>query len=718
MGEKKGFFSRLVEGLTKTRNNIVSGIDSVFHGFSKIDDEFYEELEEILIMGDLGVKATESILDDLREKVKANHVKEPAECKQLLIDSIKQQMQVGETAYRFEEETSVVLVIGVNGVGKTTTVGKLAGKLKEQGKKVVIAGADTFRAAAGDQLKEWADRSGVDMIGGTEGADPGSVVYDATAAAKARNADVLLVDTAGRLHNKKNLMNELGKINKILEKEYPQAYRETLVVLDATTGQNALVQAKEFSDVAKISGIVLTKMDGTAKGGIAVAIQAELGVPVKYIGVGETIDDLQKFDPDEFVNALFDVKIRRTTMKMLTLDKFEEASEKVKEVTLETKLVYSDYLSDQTGNKIYLKPENMQFTGAYKVRGAYYKISTLSEEERQRGLITASAGNHAQGVAYAAKCYGCKAVIVMPTTTPLIKVNRTKSYGAEVVLYGDVYDEACAHALELAEKNGYTFIHPFDDLAVATGQGTIAMEIFKELPLVEYILVPIGGGGLATGVSTLAKLLNPKIKVIGVEPAGANCMQASFAAGKVTTLPTVNTIADGTAVKTPGSKIFPYIQKNLDDIITVTDDELIVSFLDMVENHKMIVENSGLLTVAALKHLNVKDKRVVSILSGGNMDVITMSSVVQQGLIFRDRIFTVSVLLPDKPGELAKVSETLAKEQGNVIKLEHNQFVSTNRNAAVELRITLECFGTDHKKQIIKALEKAGYKPKIVRTMI
>lgn len=308
MGEKKGFFSRLVEGLTKTRDNIVSGIDSVFHGFSKIDDEFYEELEEILIMGDLGVKATESILDDLREKVKANHEKEPAECKQLLIDSIKQQMQVGETAYRFEEETSVVLVIGVNGVGKTTTVGKLAGKLKEQGKKVVIAGADTFRAAAGDQLKEWADRSGVDMIGGTEGADPGSVVYDATAAAKARNADVLLVDTAGRLHNKKNLMNELGKINKILEKEYPQAYRETLVVLDATTGQNALVQAKEFSDVAKISGIVLTKMDGTAKGGIAVAIQAELGVPVKYIGVGETIDDLQKFDPDEFVNALFDVK--------------------------------------------------------------------------------------------------------------------------------------------------------------------------------------------------------------------------------------------------------------------------------------------------------------------------------------------------------------------------------------------------------------------------
>lgn len=305
--EKKGFFSRLVSGLTKTRDNIVSGIDAVFKGFSHIDDEFYEELEEILIMGDLGVKATEAILEDLQQKVKEQHIKEPQDCKQLLIDSIKEQMRVEETAYRFENEKSVVLVIGVNGVGKTTTVGKLAGKLKDQGKKVVIAGADTFRAAAGDQLKEWANRSGVDMIGGSEGADPGSVVYDATQAAKARNADVLIVDTAGRLHNKKNLMNELGKINKILESEYPDAYRETLVVLDATTGQNALVQAKEFSDVAKISGIVLTKMDGTAKGGIAVAIQSELSVPVKYIGVGETIDDLQKFDSDQFVNALFNV---------------------------------------------------------------------------------------------------------------------------------------------------------------------------------------------------------------------------------------------------------------------------------------------------------------------------------------------------------------------------------------------------------------------------
>ena len=306
----------------------------------------------------------------------------------------------------------------------------------------------------------------------------------------------------------------------------------------------------------------------------------------------------------------------------------------------------------------------------------------------------------------------------MPTTTPLIKVNRTKSYGAEVVLYGDVYDEACAHALELAEKNGYTFIHPFDDLAVATGQGTIAMEIFKELPLVEYILVPIGGGGLATGVSTLAKLLNPKIKVIGVEPAGANCMQASFAAGKVTTLPTVNTIADGTAVKTPGSKLFPYLQKNLDSIITVPDEDLIVAFLDMVENHKMIVENSGLLTVAALKQMNVKDKKIVSILSGGNMDVITMSSVVQQGLVQRSRIFTVSVLLPDKPGELVRVASIIAEASGNVIKLEHNQFVSINRKATVELRITIEAFGHEHKEEIVKKLDEAGLRPRIVKVNI
>lgn len=404
--------------------------------------------------------------------------------------------------------------------------------------------------------------------------------------------------------------------------------------------------------------------------------------------------------------------------KELSLDKFEEAYEIVKEVASETKLVYSDYFSAQTGNKVYLKPENMQLTGAYKLRGAYYKISTLTTEEREKGLITASAGNHAQGVAYAAKCYGVKAVIVMPTTTPLIKVNRTKSYGAEVVLYGDVYDEACAHAYELAKEHGYTFVHPFDDLDVATGQGTIAMEIIKELPLVDYILVPIGGGGLATGVSTLAKLLNPKIKVIGVEPAGANCMEASIKAGKVLTLEQVNTIADGTAVKTPGEKIFPYVSKNLDDIITVEDEELVVAFLDMVENHKMVVENSGLLTAAALKHLDVKNKKIVAILSGGNMDVITMSSVVQQGLVLRDRIFTVSVLLPDKPGELSRVSDVIAKENGNVIKLEHNQFVSINRNAAVELRITLEAYGTQHKNQIIDALKQHGYQPKLVRASI
>ena len=404
--------------------------------------------------------------------------------------------------------------------------------------------------------------------------------------------------------------------------------------------------------------------------------------------------------------------------KMLTLEKFEEASEVVKKVAQETKLVYSEYFSSQSGNRVYFKPENMQLTGAYKLRGAYYKISTLSEEERSRGLITASAGNHAQGVAYAAKAYGCKAVIVMPTTTPLMKVNRTKGYGAEVVLWGDVYDEACAKAYELAEENGYTFIHPFDDPTVATGQGTIMMEIFKELPLVDYVLVPIGGGGLATGVSTLAKLLNPKIHVIGVEPAGANCMQESLKAGKVVTLKGVNTIADGTAVKTPGSVIFPYIQQNIDEIITVKDEELVTSFLDMVENHKMVVENSGLLTVAALKHLDVKGKKVVSILSGGNMDVITMSSVVQHGLILRDRIFTVSVLLPDRPGELSGVAHVIAEVNGNVIKLEHNQFVSINRSAAVELRITLEAFGTEHKEQILAALEKEGYKPKLVRTIM
>jgi len=398
---------------------------------------------------------------------------------------------------------------------------------------------------------------------------------------------------------------------------------------------------------------------------------------------------------------------------MLTLEKFEEASEAVKKVINRTKLIYSEYFSAVSGNKVYLKPENMQYTGAYKVRGAYYKISTLSEEEREKGLITASAGNHAQGVAYAAKLYGVKATIVMPTTTPLIKVNRTKAYGAEVVLYGNVYDEACSYALQLAEETGGTFIHPFDDEQVATGQGSIAMEIFKDLPTVDIILVPIGGGGLATGVSTLAKMLNPKIQVIGVEPAGANCLQESLRNGKVTTLPTVDTIADGTAVKTPGSKIFPYLQKNIDDIITVKDEELIVAFLDMMENHKMVVENSGLLTVAALNHLDCKGKKIVSVLSGGNMDVITISSVVQHGLIQRGRIFTVSVRLPDRPGELVNVASVIAQHRGNVIRLDHNQFVSVNRNSAVELQITMEAFGHEHKEEILKALEEKGYHPKL-----
>ena len=400
---------------------------------------------------------------------------------------------------------------------------------------------------------------------------------------------------------------------------------------------------------------------------------------------------------------------------MLTLATFEEAAKKVKEVTQETKLIYSHHFSKETGNEVYLKPENMQRTGAYKVRGAYYKISTLTDEERSHGLITASAGNHAQGVAYAARKYGVPATIVMPTTTPLIKVERTKEQGAEVVLAGDVYDEAYEHALKLAEERSLTFIHPFNDPILAAGQGSIAMEIVQEMPLVDIILVPIGGGGLATGVSTLAKMLNPRISVIGVEPAGAACMKASLEAGHVVKLPSVNTIADGTAVLEPGDQIFPYIQENIDDIITVEDDELIVAFLDMVESHKMIVENSGLLTVAALKHLNVEGKKIVSILSGGNMDVITMSSVVQHGLIQRDRIFTVSVLLPDRPGELVRVAQTIADCNGNVVRLDHNQFVTANRNAAVELRVTIEAFGTDHKNKIVHALEENGFRPKLIQ---
>lgn len=404
--------------------------------------------------------------------------------------------------------------------------------------------------------------------------------------------------------------------------------------------------------------------------------------------------------------------------EMLTLEAFEEASEKVREVTQETKLVESPSFSAQCGNRVWLKPENMQRTGAYKVRGAYYKISTLTPEELSRGIITASAGNHAQGVAFAATRAGARSVVVMPETTPLIKVERTKGYGAEVVLHGDVYDEACDYALELAEREGLTFIHPFNDPTVATGQGTIAMEIVQELPLVDTILVPVGGGGLACGVATFAKLHNPKIRVVGVEPGGAPSLTAALEAGSPVRLPTANTIADGTAVLEVGDQVFPYLRDNLDDVMTVPDDELVVAFLDMVENHKMIVENSGLLTVAALKHLPAEGKRVVSILSGGNMDVITMSSVVQHGLIMRDRIFTVSVLLPDRPGMLVRVAQAVAEQNGNVIKLEHNQFVSTNRNAAVELRVTIEAFGSEHKAQIVGALEAAGFSPTLVQTSL
>ena len=402
-------------------------------------------------------------------------------------------------------------------------------------------------------------------------------------------------------------------------------------------------------------------------------------------------------------------------MEKLSLGKFEEASEVVQQVTTKTKLMYSEFFSEKCGNKVYLKPENMQYTGAYKVRGAYYKISTLSKAEKEKGLVTASAGNHAQGLAYAAKLAKAKATIVMPMTTPLIKVNRTKNYGAEVVLEGNVFDEALVRAYEIAKETVATFVHPFDDLAVATGQGSIAMEIIKELPTVDYILVPIGGGGLCCGVSTLAKMLNPSIKIIGVEPENAACMKAAIEKGAPVTLPSADTIADGTAVKRAGEKVFEYVKNNVDEIITISDDELIVAFLDMVESHKMIVENSGLLTVAALQHLKTKDKKIVAILSGGNMDVITMASLIQHGLIQRDRVFTVSTLLPDKPGELAKISALLAKLRGNVIKLDHNQFISINRNAAVELRITIEAFGTEHKNEIVSALEAEGYKPKLVK---
>ena len=403
---------------------------------------------------------------------------------------------------------------------------------------------------------------------------------------------------------------------------------------------------------------------------------------------------------------------------MLTLNEFKAARAVLSGVILNTNLIYSPALSKTTGNHIYLKPENMQVTGAYKIRGAYYKISTLSEEEKSRGLITASAGNHAQGVAYAAQAAGVSATIVMPTTTPLVKVNNTKDYGAEVILQGETFDDAAALAAQLSEERGLTYVHPFNDPAIATGQGTISYEIFQDLPDVDVILVPIGGGGLATGVATLAKLLNPNVTVIGVEPSGAACMKASLEAGHVVTLPSVNTIADGVAVKTPGDQIFPYLQKNLDDIITIDDNELVDAFLDMMERHKMIVENAGLLPIAALHHLECRGKNVVPILSGGNMDVITISSLVQHGLINRGRVFTFSVQLPDRPGELARVAQIVARENGNIIKLEHNQFVNINRQSGVELRVTTEAFGHAHKRAILDAFQAAGYDANVVSTML
>ena len=401
---------------------------------------------------------------------------------------------------------------------------------------------------------------------------------------------------------------------------------------------------------------------------------------------------------------------------MMMLDDFKAARKVLDGVLHSTDLIESPFFSKATGNQVYIKPENMQVTGAYKIRGAYFKCSTLTDEEKERGLITASAGNHAQGVAYAAQAAGVRATIVMPTTTPLVKVNNTKDYGAEVILHGETFDDAAELASRLSREKGLTYVHPFNDLTLATGQGTIAYEIFQDLPDVDIILVPIGGGGLAAGVSTLAKLLNPNVKVIGVEPEGASCMKASLEAGHVVSLPTANTIADGTAVKTPGDKVFPYIRDHVDQIITIPDTELVEAFLDVMEKHKMVVENSGLLSVAALRHLSCQGLNVVCVLSGGNMDVITMASLVQHGLIMRGRIFTFSVLLPDRPGALLSIADILARENGNVIKLEHNQFVNINRQSGVELKVTLEAFGHDHKDRILEALSQAGYQAHEVDT--
>ncbi|HHX37355.1 MAG TPA: threonine ammonia-lyase [Clostridiaceae bacterium] len=404
---------------------------------------------------------------------------------------------------------------------------------------------------------------------------------------------------------------------------------------------------------------------------------------------------------------------------MLTRDMFEEARERLKPVLRKTRLIHSPHFSTLNKMKIYLKPENLQLTGAYKIRGAYYAVSNLSDEEASHGLITASAGNHAQGVALAGQMRNVPVTIVMPEITPLVKVNSTKDYDAKVVLYGNTFDDACAHAQRLAAKHNMTFIHPFDNLSVAAGQGTMVYEILEDLPEVDTILVPIGGGGLATGVATLAKMLKPEVEIIGVEPVGAACMQASLRAGHVVSLRSVDTIADGVAVKRPGETIFPYLQKNIDRIVTVPDEELVGVFLDLLEKHKILVENAGLLTVAAAKHLVPDPQRnVVCILSGGNMDVITLASVVQHGLISRERVFTFSVLLPDRPGELEKIAHLVAELRGNIIRLEHNQFFSINRNSAVELQVTLEAFGHDHKYEIMRALSNSGYQADIVDTTV
>ena len=396
---------------------------------------------------------------------------------------------------------------------------------------------------------------------------------------------------------------------------------------------------------------------------------------------------------------------------MLTLEKFQAAESVLRNVILDTGLVYSPFFSKQTGNNVWLKPENLQLTGAYKIRGALYKVSLLSPQQREHGIITASAGNHAQGIGYAAQHLNAKATIVMPETTPLVKVNNTKSYGVQIILHGNIYDDAYVHAIQLAEEQQFEFVHPFNDLDIAAGQGTLAFEILRALPEADIILVPVGGGGLIAGLATLAKMLKPEIQIIGVEPSGAASVKMSMKSGQVTSLHKVETIADGVAVRTPGDIVFPYIQRYVDDIVTIEDTKLVGVFLDMMESHKMVVENAGLLAAAALKVLDVQGKNVVALLSGGNMDVITISSLVQHGLRLRGRIFTFRVRLPDRPGELYRIAGIIANERGNIVELQHNQFVDINRTSdkGTELVVTVEAFGNEHKNTILTALSQEGY---------